>query len=150
PARFVPITGFSPIDSDEAPQPKGLAGPETGDGSYFSSSIVKVNGTLWGVQSMRNGLHWFQIDSKTGHALQEGRIAHAIDGNFVYQFYYPSIAVNELGDVVIGFNASGPNDTQYISSYAVIGKTDGGFTTFGAPMLLKAGVSTYQRITEGR
>ena len=56
-------------------------------------------------------------------------------------FFYGSIAVNEFGDVVIGFNGSGPS--QFVSSYAVQGTTVSGITTFGEPLLLQAGVANY-------
>jgi hypothetical protein len=54
-------------------------------------------------------------------------------------FYYGSIAVNEFGHAVIGFSGSGPS--QFVSTYAVEGRTRDGVPTFGAPVLLKAGVS---------
>jgi hypothetical protein len=53
--------------------------------------------------------------------------------------YYGSIAVNPLGEVVIGFSGSGPND--YPSAYAVTGTLNGDALQLGAPMPLKAGVA---------
>src|SRR5260370_17208543 len=53
--------------------------------------------------------------------------------------YFGSIAVNPLGEVVIGFSGSGPND--YPSAYAVAGSLNGDVLQFGDPMLLKAGVA---------
>jgi hypothetical protein len=57
---------------------------------------------------------------------------------------YPSIAVNDLGDVVIGFSATGPNAGQFPSTYYVAGKTAGGTTTFGSIVQTHAGVADYQ------
>ena len=59
-------------------------------------------------------------------------------------FYFPSIAVNPAGGVLIGY--SGSSDNQFVSSYASAGRTSGGVTTFDAPRLLQAGVSDYERI----
>ena len=43
---------------------------------------------------------------------------------------------------MIGFSGSGPS--QFVSAYAVEGQTINGVTTFGDPLLLKAGVSDYE------
>lgn len=100
------------------------------------------NGTFWGVQTVDSGgraaLRWFQIDANTNALLQEGLIA---DSNL--DFYYGSLAVNDFGDVVIGF--SGSSESQFASSYAVRGQTVSNVTTFDTPQLLKAGVASYLR-----
>jgi hypothetical protein len=106
----------------------------------LSSSIVMVNGELWGVQSVnhegRAALRWFAIDAETNVLRQSGLIADPL-----LSFYYGSIAVNDFGDAVIGFSGSGPS--QFVSAYAVGGHTVNGMTTFEFPVLLKAGVSDY-------
>jgi hypothetical protein len=43
--------------------------------------------------------------------------------------------------VVIACNGSGPN--TFVSSFAYVGQTIAGKTTFGSPILLKAGVTSY-------
>jgi hypothetical protein len=53
-----------------------------------------------------------------------------------------SIAVNQFNDVVIGFNVS--SASQFVSSYAVLGKTIDDVTTFGEPLLLQTGVARYE------
>jgi uncharacterized repeat protein (TIGR01451 family) len=110
------------------------------NGSIFHANIILRNGTFWGAHTVDNGgraaLRWFQIDAQTNVLLQEGLIA-----DDELEFYYGSIAVNEFNDVVIGF--SGSSEAQFVSSYAVLGKTVGGITTFGEPLLLKAGVADY-------
>ena len=62
--------------------------------------------------------------------------------NPALSFYYGSIAVNQFGNVIIAFSGSGPS--QFVSIYAVEGVTTNGATTFGDPVLLKAGVSDYE------
>lgn len=60
-------------------------------------------------------------------------------------YFYPSIAVNTSGDVVIGF--SGSNTSTFASAYAVVGTSAGGVPggslTFGSPVQTKAGVDFY-------
>jgi hypothetical protein len=70
-------------------------------------------------------------DAKTNAVLDTGVIsAPGLD------LIFPSIAVNALDKVVIGFTGSGQN--QFASSYAVLGETVAG-KTFANPLLLKQG-----------
>jgi hypothetical protein len=135
---------FGPFSANQPGVKQNL---EILNGSIFHTNIVKVNGTLWGVQTVNNetraALRWFQIDADTDTLLQEGLIADR-----ELDFYYGSIAVNKFEDVVIGFNGSG--ELQFVSSYAVSGKTISGVTTFGQPLLLKAGVNNYEVLGDGR
>jgi hypothetical protein len=138
--KFIAVPPFgSPTN---APQPGSKAPLETSVvGTRFSSSVVAQNGELWGVQTVNNGgrdaVRWFDINAATNTLRQSGLIASP-----VLSFYYGSIAVNGLGNVVIGFSGSGPS--QFVSVYAVEGQTTNGVTTFGDPLLVKAGVSDYE------
>ncbi len=111
--------------------------------SRFNSFVVLQNGELWGVQCVGGGSHaqvrWFRLDATTNAIIQEGFISDPAN-----DLYYPSIAVNDLGTVVIGFTASGP--TLPASSYCVVGRTISGTTTFGTPMLLKLGLDDYEAL----
>ena len=142
---FISVTPFSARFSAEQPGPKQNLDIMTGN--IFQASIVKQNGALWGVQNVdfngRAAIRWFQIDADTNILLQEGLIADT-----ELDFYYGSIAVNKFDDVVIGFNGSG--ESQFVSSYAVAGRTFSGITTFSNPLRLKPGVSSYQVGTSNR
>jgi hypothetical protein len=124
-----------------AEQPGPLQNLEIANGTIFHANVVLQNGAFWGVQTVDNdgraALRWFQVDSETNVVIQEGLIA-----DDALEFYYGSIAVNDLEDVVIGFSGSG--ESQFVSSYAVIGNTIAGVTSFDAPLLLKDGVSDYE------
>jgi hypothetical protein len=136
--QFITATAYGlPPDAIQKNGPNNI---ETGD-NRFSGSVVKGgDGKVWGVQSVsyngRAALRWVQIDPNTNLVLQQGLIAKA-----GFDYYYGSIAVNSKGCVVIGF--SGSSADTFISAYAVEGQTVGGITTFGNPLLLKAGTSSY-------
>lgn len=136
---LISVEPFSSKSSAEQPGPKKNL--EIANGSIFHGNVVLQNGAFWGVQTVNNAgraaLRWFQIDATTNLLMQEGLIS---DPNL--DFYYGSIAVNDFDDVVIGFSGSGEN--QFVSSYAALGQTSSGMTTFDTPLLLKEGVDDYQ------
>lgn len=111
--------------------------------AVFSSSVVMQGDKLFGVQTIglnpdqsHAALRWFEI----GNPLSAPVV---LDSGIIsppgLEVYYGSIAVNPLGEVVIGFSGSGPND--FPSAYAVAGTLNGDVLQFGDPMLLKAGVA---------
>ena len=132
----VPPTSFPP----NAFQPDGSSNLETGD-DRFSSSVYEVGDSLWAAHSItvasKAGIRWYEIDESTNAVLQFGTISDPDR-----DYFYPSIAANESGDVVIGF--SGSSASQFVSSYAVVGETESGMTAFGDPLLLQAGLGNYE------
>jgi hypothetical protein len=138
---LIAVTPYQSLGNQGARQPDTDVTLFTGAGSpTFAASVVVRNGVMWGVQSVanegRSALRWFAIDALTNVVLQEGLIADPVKDIFM-----GSIAVNVCNDVVIGFNASSP--AQYASAYAVAGTTAHYATTFGEPLLLKAGVASF-------
>ena len=106
----------------------------------FGATVYEVNGVLFGVHvtqvAGRSAIRWYRVAAATGLLLESGTLSEpGVD------YTFPSIAANENGIVLIGFNAT--SATQFVSSYAVAGETVGGVTTFGFPLLLKAGVANY-------
>lgn len=109
----------------------------------FSSSVVMQGDRLFGVETIaptadqgHSALRWFEI----GNPLTAPVV---LDSGIIsppgLDVYYGSIAVNPLGEAVIGFSGSGLND--YPSAYAVAGTLNGDDLQFGELMLLKAGVA---------
>lgn len=100
------------------------------------TNVYQVNGTIYLTHSTKVGangaIQWVLIDEQTGQVLSEGVLS---DPNFDY--YQPSIAANANGDIVLAFNRSGFGPDGNIRIMAVVGKTEGGITTFGDPFLLK-------------
>jgi hypothetical protein len=124
-------------------QPNRTRTLETGDNS-LGGSVVRVGNSIWAVNTSvdkansRNVLRWYEIDATTNKVRQQGEI-----GDTNHDYFYPSLAVNQQGNVVIGFNRSGAK--EFISSYAIAGSTKNGKTTFGDALLLKAGEANYFR-----
>lgn len=123
-------------------QPDGSQNLDDGD-SRFSASIFCVGGVLFATHSTqvagRAAVRWYRIAASTYTLLESGTLS---DPNL--DFFYPSIAANTNGTVVIGYNAAGQG--TYVSCYAVVGQTVNGVTTFGSPLLLKSGLASYQNV----
>jgi hypothetical protein len=140
---FISVAPYPGLGNIGAEQPNSSIGISTGSfaNGDFVSSVIEKNGIIWGVNTVDNNgraaVRWFAIDGNSNALLQEGLIA---DPN--QDVYMGSIAVNEFTDVVIGFNVS--SASQFVSSYAVLGKTINGVTTFGEPVLLQTGVAPYE------
>lgn len=130
-----------------ANQPGLKANLDSGD-SRFGSNIVERDGRAWAVHGVEQNGHaavrWMAFDAMTSELLDSGLITDpALD------LFYPSIAINDRGDIVIGM--SGSSETTFASSFAVLGQTAGGVTQFGSPILLEAGLADYQRLgSDGR
>ncbi len=133
---FVPAY-TSPVNP---PQPGGVTTLDNGD-ARFSATVYRVGDVLYAAHSTevnsRAAVQWFTLDARRLVLLQSGIIADpALD------LFYPSIAANAQGTVVIGCNGCSSN--TFVSSFAVVGETVNGFVTFGKLTLLKAGTATYQ------
>jgi Bacterial cadherin-like domain len=110
--------------------------------SAFSSSAVFQDDKMFAIQGIeQNGLaalRWLEIgDVLTNPVVLDSGIINPPNLNV----YDGSIAVNSLGQVLIGYTGSGPND--YPSAYGVAGTLVGDHLQLGDPMLLKAGEGPY-------
>ena len=111
----------------------------------LSAKVYAVGGVLYAVHSTQlNGriaIRWYRIRASDQTLLEQGTIA---DPNL--DLFFPSIAANPFGTVMICCNGSGLGN--YISCYAYAGQTVNGQTTFGDSLLLKAGVADYHDLNE--
>ncbi|WP_246611070.1 PEPxxWA-CTERM sorting domain-containing protein [Aquisediminimonas profunda] len=109
----------------------------------ISSSVYEVNGRIYMVNTvddLTDGLdesrvRYTVLDANTFAILDEGNIGEA-----GYDYYQGSIAVNEFGEVAIGYNRSGLDPTTgKISFMAQLFRTmsDGKLQSMGDQMLLK-------------
>lgn len=125
-----------------ARQPDGASPLVTNDAG-FSGNVVLQNGEIWGVQTVstggRDALRWVRIDAATKTLIGEGLL-----GDPNHDYFFGSVAVNSQGSVVIACTRSGPDAPDgYASSVAFVGHTAGTQTAFGDPLLLQAGLGTF-------
>jgi hypothetical protein len=125
------------------PQPNGLNNLDDGD-ARISASVRRVGDTLYAVHSTevnnRAAIQWFKMNAVDFSILQSDVLT---DPNL--DLFYPSIAANSSGTVVIAFNGSSLN--SYVSSYAQVGQMVNGQLVFGPVQLLKSGTANY--VTRG-
>ena len=149
--------GQNVFASNEGPPPaegatqKGTSvGIDAGD-NLLNSSVLQRGGNLYLVQGVSASF------AQGGHAAIRLLVVRASNNQVLlnniisdplHDLYIPSVAVNDAGDVVIGYTASGPD--IYASAYAVVGKLNEARTAaiFEAPLLLAAGNATYN-VTRG-
>ncbi len=132
------VPGYSvPIDPV---QPDGSNNLDNGD-ARLGASTRRVGDVLYVTHAVevdnRAAVRWYRIDASQGTLLDSGTIT---DPNL--ELFYPSIAANEAGTVVIACN--GCNGSTYVGSYATTGQLVNGSLTFGALTLLKSGSASYQ------
>jgi hypothetical protein len=108
----------------------------------YAAHGTQLNPAATNFPTGRSAIRWYKINATDFSLIQSGTITDP-----GLSLFYPSITANEKGCVVIGFNGGGTN--TYVSSYAVVGETVNGVTTFGDLILLKAGVARYDRKGSG-
>ena len=127
-----------------AVQPDGTATLQAND-ARLSARVYAVGGVLYAVHNTevngRVAIRWYRINAATQALLESGTLADAS-----LDLFFPSIAANTNGVMVITYNGSGSG--TYISCYAVAGLTVNGVTTFGNPILLQSGVASYHDLYE--
>ena len=127
-----------------AAQPDGTVTLQAND-ARLSASVYAVGGVLYAVHSTdlngRIAIRWFRIDARTRTLLEFGTISDP-----TLDLFFPSIAANPDGVVVIAYNGSG--SSTYISCFASTGETRNGVTSFGDRLLLKSGVVSYHDLGE--
>ena len=138
-----PLIGVAAFgDPPDADQPGPKQNINTGDTRFWGYAVLQ-GGSIWAVQTVNNGgnaaVRWLRINPVTNTVAESGVLS---DPNI--EFYYPSIAVNDDGDVVVGCSGSGA--ATFASAYAFAGHFDGVSTMFGGAMLLQAGTSDYLQL----
>ena len=122
-----------------ASQPDGTQTLQAND-ARLSAKVYAVNGVLFAVHNTqlnnRIAIRWYRVRAADNVLLESGTIA---DPNL--DLFYPSIAANPYGVVVIAFNGSGPGTT--VSCFAMAGQTVNGVTSFGSRLLLQSGATSY-------
>ncbi len=138
--------GASATQPPTVDQPGPKPNIQANDWRFSGNTVLKGN-ELYAVQSVADmglaAVRFLRLDATTNAVLESQVIVDPASRALTF----PSIAVNDFGDVVIG--VTGTSTTEFASSYALVGKTVGGTTTFNSPLLLQAGVSDYERLVSG-
>ena len=141
---IVPFNPDAGVPLFTAVQPDGTATLQAND-ARLSAQVYAVAGVLYAVHSTEVNNHmavrWYRISATTHALLESGTITNAD-----LDLFYPAIAANANGTVIIGYNGSGIG--TFVSCYAVAGQTVNGVTTFGNPILLQSGVTSYHDLYE--
>jgi hypothetical protein len=136
------LTGLAYSVPINPTQPDGSSNLDDGD-ARIGACVRRVDDILYAVHAVevndRAAIRWYRIDAAHHSLIQAGTIS---DDHL--DLFYPSIAANPSGTVVIGCNGSSSN--VFVSSYAVVGETVDGVLTFGNLLLLKAGKASYQSL----
>ncbi|MDB6054117.1 MAG: hypothetical protein JWN25_1640 [Verrucomicrobiales bacterium] len=140
-ATLITVPTFTvPINPPQPGNPG--SDPDNGD-CRFSAKPYQVGNVIYAahtVDSPNGEIHhsvirWYRINATTKTLIESGTISNAV------HLFYPSICANTNGVIVINMN--GCSETQFISSYAVVGEAVNNATTFGDLILLRAGTATY-------
>jgi len=134
----IPVPGYSvPIDPYQPDGQKDLDDGDVRIGSY----VFQLGDVIYAVHGIEIGpraaLRWYRLRASDQTLLEAGTIS---DTNL--DLFYPSIAANTNGFVVIAFNGSSTN--TFVSSFAVAGRTINGTTVFGPTTLLASGTANYE------
>jgi hypothetical protein len=129
-----------------APQPYPNILVHTG-GFKLHTAVQKQGNTYWLAYAIshdgRAAVRWLRITESGGsYDIKEGTIS---DPNL--SLYYPAIAVNAFGDVVIAFSGSSPS--HYPSAYVVVGSAQANDVVFGDIELLQQGYGPWLGLDEG-
>jgi hypothetical protein len=113
------------------------------------ANVFEQGDSLWAVHAVlgnfsNSAVRWYEINEVTNTVLQTGLIQNPNE-----DYHEPSIAVNEFGNVVIGYTCSGPNLAP--SACISVGETADEVTTFESPLRLQLGAGHYfQDFNTGR
>jgi subtilisin-like proprotein convertase family protein len=111
---------------------------------YYAQTVGLPSGGL-----THTAVQWTKLDASTGNVVDGGRVedATATSSNGGKWYAYPHIAVNQLGDIILGFSQF--SSSQYPSAgYTYHDHTDGA-GTMRDPLIFKAGEDYYHKTFSG-
>jgi hypothetical protein len=122
---------------NSAHQPSGQT-IDAGD-ERFSAAVRQVGDYIFIANTILRGsldaVHWMVFKETNNVLIGEGLIYDT-----TYDYFYPSIAANRNGQILLVFNRSGSTSPGGdISIYAAAGTFTNNTVTMGSPFLLKAG-----------
>jgi PKD repeat protein len=150
------LTNVTAPWADNAPN-NGNISPQLGSSQKIDAgdsrlrSVSFKNGSLWFSHTIflpantpsRAAVQWWQL-SDAGVVIQRGRIDDATATMF---YSYPSIAVNGIGEVLVGYSSF--SSSQYASSSYSFRLPDDPVNELRDPYLFKAGLAPYYKTYGG-
>jgi len=121
------ITRSAPTAAAQPAMATSIAPDNPGGLPNFSSNVVLINNNvtgnneLWGVRTVldpntgNDDINWLRINPTDNTVIKEGVI-----GDPKFSFYFPSIAVNSSGQVVIGFSGSAAGDPEDLNTFQAL------------------------------
>jgi autotransporter-associated beta strand protein len=148
-ATNVPVTTYA--SAPRAAQPGSTNTLDTLDDRFYTNVIHQYDPT-----SGRSLLYMANVIAAGGRDGIRFTVVNEVTNTVVFQttfseagadYFFPAVAVNDRGDVVIGMNltrTASVNPNQFVSVAAMVGTTTD-FTnwTFNSPTILKAGAGAY-------
>lgn len=137
----VSVTGYS--GPPDASQLGSTALISSGD-TRFSGAVVKVGGIIYGTQSVQDPTSGLDDIRLVGiNATTKATVLDQLISSPSLNYYYPSVAVDASGKVIIGFSSSGPS--QYASGDVLVGQLNaaGSAVSFSGPTALAPGQGSY-------
>ncbi len=131
---------------DSYPNPAHQPGGATIDpgDDRFSAAVKQVGGYIFMANSVlqnnRDAVHWMVLNETNSTLIGEGLISDT-----TYDYFYPSIAANHNGRILLTFNRSGATSPAGdVSIYGVVGTLASGKVAMGPVFLIQAGtISNY-------
>jgi len=100
------------------------------DGSIWTSHTISVSG--------KAGCRWYEVDANSATLIQSGEVTDP-----VLYYYFPSIMVNQFGDVAMGF--SGSHAGIYVGCYYTGRLAADPVGEMATPVEYKAGVGPWNK-----
>lgn len=136
---IVPVAVFS-----DAPDAPALGGPALDTVDSRLMNAVYRNGSIWTAHTVSGGggaaCRWYQLAEGSPFTVAQWGVV----GDATRWHYFPSIAVNEQGDAVLG--CSGSKASEYASCYYAGRLVNDPPGQMSAPALLKAGIGPQNNI----
>ncbi|MFT5050270.1 MAG: hypothetical protein ACI8QZ_001671 [Chlamydiales bacterium] len=139
------LVGVGPITVPSNQRPNGA--PALGSVTDISTgdtrpmNAVYRDGSIWTAHAVRASgraaCRWYELDPVALSAAQIGTVSDP-----VWHYYYPSITVNALGDVVMGF--SGSHADVFVACFFTGRRPFDPAGQMAPPVLLRQGVSSYE------
>ncbi len=125
------------------------------DGALWTCHHVGLSGTngtysggVTGTNVDRSAAQWVKISTDTNgnfFSITNGRVFDSSSSPTPFYYYFPSLAVNQAGDMVMGF--SGSRSNGYIGAFYSYRAANG--ATPNAPLVLKPGLGPFDSFRWG-